>query len=144
MREILFRGKTYEDEWAQGTYYHQKEFYGDETDFHYIIESCDQLEDNIMNFSGVIPETIGQYTGLTDKNGTKIFEGDICQIKGISYIDETPFVVEWNSEYSGWFWRDVNIAAATDTITADITKNAKVIGNIHDNPELLESEVDTE
>ena len=84
----------------------------------------------------VIPETVGQYTGLT-ANGKKVFEGDICQIKGISYIDETPFVVEWNEEYSGWFWRELNFSSATDTITPEIAKTAKIIGNIHDNGELL-------
>lgn len=83
-------------------------------------------------------ETIGQYTGLTDKNGTKIFEGDI--VKGITEMfspyhpngaviyDEGQYIIKFGNRdddfepLCGWY--------------GDI----KVIGNIHDNPELLEVE----
>ena len=127
MREILFRGKEfYTGEWVEG-------YYVKGVTRHGIVKSfaCHPRY-------GVIPETVGEFTGLTDKNGKKIFEGDICQIKGISYIDETPFVVEWNSEYSCWVWRELSFSSPSDTITPEIAKTAKVIGNIHDNPELLE------
>ena len=137
MREILFRGQPKKGEWIYGAYYHQKEFYGDKTDFHYIIESCDQLEDNMMNFSGVIPETIGQYTGLTDKNGTKIFEGDIVKVQddifgspfcnGITgkvvYAETAFFIEPKNPMESQWLYNECAVY--------------EVIGNIHDNPELL-------
>ena len=132
MREILFRGKTKTNcEWCTGNL-----FIDDKVDEYEILIGYT----NYRVCWTVIPETVGQYTGLTDKNGKKIFEGDICQIKGISYIDETPFVIEWNNEYCGWFWKDLNFASATDGITQDITKTAKIIGNIHDNPELLKGE----
>ena len=138
MREILFRAKRKDNgEWVEGFLFKTQE--------HTYIAYAEQFDDDLFLspkniFIEVIPETVGQYTGLTDKNGKKIFEGDICQIKGISYIDETPFVIEWNNEYCGWFWKDLNFASATDGITQDITKTAKIIGNIHDNHELLKGE----
>ena len=137
MREIIFRGKTYEGEWVQGTYYHQTEFYGDKTDFHYIIESCDQLEDNMMIFFGVIPETVGQYTGLTDKNGTKIFEGDIVRIGFGDKIWETAREVVF--EEGQWFFK-CNSNSMKSYIGAWGNSVVEVIGKIHDNPELLRGE----
>ena len=141
MREILFRGKTnYEGkdaEWVYGGLLPESA-----STFPIIVRDYDNDEEwiGILDWATVDSETVGQYTGLTDKNGRKIFEGDICQIADISYIDETPFVIEWNDEYSGWFWRELNYASATDTVTPEIAKMAKVIGNIHDSPELLKGE----
>lgn len=131
MREILFRGKTLEREWVQGTYYHQKEFYGDKTDFHYIIESCDQLEDNMMTVSAVIPETVGQYTGLTDRNGTKIFEGDIVSISGDF---KGIYTCVWEEYHFDYELENKTMRCCLACVYSD---DIKVIGNIHDNPELL-------
>lgn len=128
MREILFRGKTYEGEWVQGDLYHRNE------------------EVLINNFHegfnlGVVPETVGQYTGLTDKNGIKIFEGDIIKVeyagnnRGIEgtvakvVFEKCKFALVW-----GWH---NEIVCLTDFCNVTF----EVISNIHDNPELLESEV---
>lgn len=128
MREILFRGiDEGTNEWVYGYYYEKPCEFCKEKGY-YI------FDDTTISRYNVIPETIGQYTGLTDKNGKKIFEGDICKIKGVPLVDEIPFVVEWNEDYSGWFWRDLEYY---DTITPEIAKTAHIIGNIHDNPELL-------
>jgi hypothetical protein len=148
MREILFRGQT--RRYGEKV----KNFAGDpmpsnwvyggvccgEGAFSIIYAYMDEEKEIPIEKHVVYTDTIGQYTGLTDKNGKKIFEGDICQIKGISYIDETPFVVEWNEEFSGWFGRNLDFGSATDTITAEIAETSRVIGNIHDNPELLKGE----
>ena len=127
MREILFRGKTkHGGEWVYGGV------------------CCSAGNTIIVSFSErilttiegkrVLPETVGQYTGLTDKNGKKIFEGDICQTKGFPLIDDKPFVVEWNDDECSFYWRDV---AGTDEFNIGVSQNTTIIGNIHDNPELL-------
>ena len=164
MREILFRGKESRENggFVEGAYYHQTEFYGHKefnkrikVDEHYIITSTDELEDNMMTFSAVFPETIGQYTGLTDKNGKKIFEGDI--LKGYVY----PFFNEEKDEFNYfaevvWFENSpafgcvthknplskVNgISSGNTDYLEDFYSNCwEIIGNIHDNPELLRSD----
>ena len=129
MREILFRGKD-----RTGILNHS-----------WLVGAMDNINEespkiirpdrygNSM-FIDVAPETVGQYTGLTDKNGKKIFEGDICQTKGFPLIDDKPFVVEWNSDECSFYWRDV---LGTDEFNIGVSQNTTIIGNIHDNPELL-------
>lgn len=78
----------------------------------------------------VIPETIGQYTGLTDKNGKKIFEGDIIQSP-----DGEIFSVEWQPFSVAWRIKNSKRCFLAFMRCLDMFK---VIGNIHDNPELLE------
>ena len=135
MREILFRGKRVDNgEWVEGAYYHQSEFYGDEWSADYIITTKDELEDNMMIRERVIPETVGQYTGLTDKYGTKIFEGDIVEGAGFTPDDCGYGTIRWDDgafEIDGY-----NIVC---TFHEHYYSNEfEVIGNIHDNPELLE------
>ena len=85
-----------------------------------------------MNIHSVIPETIGQYAGLTDKNGRKVFEGDIVKIEKYLYrvyFDTLKACFElckicdnWNKSFYKY---------------ADLSE---IIGNIHDDPELLKGE----
>ncbi len=125
MREILFRGKRKKTgEWIKGMplEWHDSEGM-------WITQKQKPIKGGGRTHE-VIPETVGQYTGLTDKNGTKIFEGDIVEIVGeakeMITEKEQIFVVEWQDEDCGF-----NLFCWFDYV---------VIGNIHDNPELLKEE----
>lgn len=134
MREILFRGQTYNGDWVEGAYYKQTEYYGDDFEAHYIISSKDELEDNMMIVERVIPETVGQYTGLTDKNGTKIFEGDIIIRAWNGYPTIYRIIFD---ELLSAFIGEVKPFGQFTTFDGD-GEYFEVIGNIHDNPGLLE------
>ena len=128
MKDILFRGLWVHGnkEWIEGDLVRDSEGKPHIVDTKYAVywggESTFVCEDECE----VIPETVGQYTGLTDKNGKKIFEGDIVknefgEIAEVRFLfgRYTPFNVYpeyrcFNCEY------------------------CEIIGNIHDNPELLE------
>lgn len=134
MREILFRGKRVDNgEWVYGTY-------GRHTSFDAMIIDRPYLDSNgdltALNFWTVNPETVGQFTGLTDKNGNRIFEGDILKaiwqhlsntdtVIGIVKYDDAAFILETDDHYLFF----------EDNIFSD---ECEVVGNIHDNPELLE------
>lgn len=138
MREILFRGKRKDnDQWAQGS------LFAECSRFEIVRGTC-----NNVGIEGVdvIPETVGQYTGLIDKNGKKIFEGDIVawnneelnDIDGLPFEDELS-VVQFCEERKGYINRGIDIEFVDDFVGFD--KNYyRVIGNIHDNPELLGDE----
>ena len=134
MREILFRGKTLTGKWVEGAYYKQEEFYGDKEDAHIIITSKETLENDLALESHiVIPETVGQYTGLTDNYGTKIFEGDIVEYKeenGTIVYDEQ--LAMFSVQFDTW---------CTD-FDHIYSNELEVIDNIHNNPELLGGEDD--
>lgn len=82
----------------------------------------------------VRPETVGQFTGLHDKNGRKIFEGDV--LKGHNSLHEDRLIHRVVYETNGFYYMD------EDDVTwhPDNINNVEIIGNIHDNPELMEEE----
>lgn len=79
-------------------------------------------------------ETVGQFTGLIDKDGRKIFEGDIIE------NDLDRFIVEWDDEFAGFFLSDADPEYQGHVTLSEVSKDGCVIGNIHDNPELLKGE----
>lgn len=126
IREVIFRGKrTDNGEWIEGS------LLG--------IDWCDKpstysIAPNtpVSVFYSVLPETVGQYTGLTDKNGKRIFEGDIIQ----SLESSVTGLVQWFPEHSAFM---VWCKPANEVgFLYECAYIIKVIGNIHDNPELLE------
>ena len=130
MREILFRGKrTDNGEWIEG-FYSAEEYNLNIRKIEYIpriqiIGKCVSL--------GVLPETVGQFTGLTDKNGKKIFEWDIVKRGDRIWIIEydvkyAQFVMKTFTE-RGVFW-----IRSFDLIPSEW---CEVIGNKFDNPELI-------
>ena len=129
MREILFRAKrTDNGEWVEGYYLHQRESLTDK-------KACYIATNNGYGFKykSVLPETVGQYTGLTDKNGRKIFEGDIVRCY---YSDIAPFTGEIEAYEKEVLIDDIRRSEVIGWI--DCADELEIIGNIYDNPELLE------
>lgn len=170
MREILFRGKRIDSgEWVEGGYYVEK--VGDYITAAFIVEN---LTNEVTEAHRVLPKTIGQYTGLCDKNGKRIFEGDILKARHEwhnwnhnfgndekdfleqkirnaygKYIDKTledvcgwqyhyfrNYAVEYYTPRGGFRVRN---GGQFHDLTRNyiLNRNIEVIGNIHDNPELL-------
>lgn len=136
MREILFRGKTSGGEWVEG-------YYSNLGGNHPRV-----LKENIfigkigrvLEFENidVLPETVGQYIGLTDKNGTKIFEGDI--IESCEYDDIYAVKYFDSADYPAFDCVPEIINCDCNGLSYLINvEGCEVIGNIHDNPELLET-----
>ena len=153
MREILFRGKRIDNgAWVEGslivtTAVKEKT---------YIVDSCwcehgkvnegGFADFNWLNAFEVIPHTVGQFTGLTDKNGKKIFEGDVVKKSWTYYVihqrrsqidafigqivfDSGSYIMKEQGEFIG---------------SSHNGERLEIIGNIHDNPELLKGEEENE
>lgn len=130
MREIEFRGKRMSDcaksarKWVEGNleYNHVTKMAFIRTPRH-IYVSVEMVD----------PATVGQYTGLTDKNGVKIFEGDILSFE-FEQIGEQKAIVEYSAKAHSFLMRPIN------DFQFAMMDEGEVVGNIHDNPELLREE----
>ena len=141
MREILFRGKTSNGEWVEGFYVCNRYSIGFAKEpviyeNHYIYAKRIDGEKWFKTIQvEVIPETVGQFTGLTDKNGKKIFEGDILQY--IKY-SEIKSEVSFDDGAFGFYYDRTHIVVAfSDSEEGVDAEDYEVIGNKWDNPELL-------
>jgi uncharacterized phage protein (TIGR01671 family) len=147
MREILFRGKNaVYGEWVEGFLVKKADALYEGIKMYFILRQERGkfgMFDSGMTWIAVKPETVGQYTGLTDKNGKRIFEGDVVRYtERQSLRSETPCVHAVEYAEGGWcvdcwflhnwLWDGVN--------GNNQLRDIEVIGNIHDNPELLEVE----
>ena len=159
MREILFRAKgLYKDRWYYGYYVEHKKSMQN-----YIID----LDEEVMDTQHLIAKsTLSQYTGLKDKNGTKIFEGDIVEFEtnvnciknelkpywkdcyekkyalggGTWWVRKDQAIVQWNSKDGMWDLKVYNNGRykRKSKLFTYRESDYVVIGNIYDNPELLE------
>lgn len=136
MRELLFRGQTRRlgekiknvagdpmpSNWVYGGIFHQNDRGGSFS----IIYSYDPIKKY-----PVYADTVGQYTGVKDRNGTKIFEGDIVDISR----EEERGVIKWDEDTARFIILSDNISADFDNYWG---KDLEVIGNIYDNQDLCD------
>lgn len=124
MREILFRGKCIANgEWFQG-YPCRYGWIGKEKD--YIIPDYASA----LYTAEVDPKTIGQYTGVTDTNGRKIFEGDIVW----DNYEEERGVVQWDNDTARFIIIYSTLTVDFDSVCGE---GLEIVGNVYDNPELI-------
>ena len=161
MREILFRGKRVDNgKWTQGTL----AIWGDD---YYIAPDIKNAYTSMGgrgkgrcmmfgHYYQVIPETVGQYTGFIDKNGKKVFEddviyigkaefyfrGELCHCIGKEIYEERKALVTFSFDaFIADFAMGYDYFETDAPLIREIPmKCAEVIGNIHDNPELLEAD----
>ena len=147
MREILFRGKRIDNgEWVEGSFLRDGEAHmpvgkeGLPFSDCYIVPKKEY--DNVRTYLTqgillntvayrIIPGSVGQCTGLNDKNGKRIFEGDICRVGNLLYK------VEFKHS-SWWFTILSNKVYCCPAFNSHCGEYCEVIGNIHDNPDLME------
>jgi hypothetical protein len=131
MRDILFRGKLEREtstgecagDWVYGGFMLGKDGRP------YVMEKCGK----VLRFHPVVPETVGEYTGLTDKNDSPIFEGQIVKLTAPKHRPQNAAVVFKD----GSFMLEMEARGYTFLSGCD-SSQLGIIGNVHDNPDLLE------
>lgn len=146
-REILFRGKRVDNgEQVEGCFVKYQPYASEDKLIHGIVP--EYASD--LYLVEIIPETREQYTGLTDKNGNRIFEGDIVRLENRSPEGSWTAVVEFGNPNCTYSWGyQLKRIGGEEGFNPDILlwvdmeetgATCEVIGNIYDNPELLEGE----
>ena len=125
MREILFRGKQMDNgEWLFGDLRHI--FHGEYRT--HIVDNSNGLNNGVCGLE-VASSTLGQFTGLTDRNGVKIFEGDIVRYGQRGKVEYNSGSAQFTLNFTNSTYEGFDKIPFCD---------CEVLGNIHDNPELLE------
>jgi len=137
MRPIKFRAKKHWDGiWVYGCYFYGYTYFRRQKEkAHYILHYKDDVLAKDLYCDDEIDEkTLGQYTGLNDKNGVEIYEGDIvdCENRGAP-----RFIIEFDNRWHGF---NLMFDDACET-SPMCSNNLEVIGNIYDNPELMKGEI---
>ncbi|MBP3335450.1 MAG: hypothetical protein J6L61_04845 [Ruminiclostridium sp.] len=144
MREILFRGKYSKKspDWIEGGFHKDEDANICEISYRYYKKEG-ETKAGIWVYGVVVPETVGQYTGVTDKNGKKIFEGDICEVTTFTYDGvDIQLLGEVCFKCCSFVFQDLkhpNIEVLFSSV-CDFDTDVEVIGNIYDNPELIGGE----
>ena len=130
MRTIKFRGRKPNGEWL----------YGDlvQCDGQVVIIPADGYDSFDCYF--VDPETVGQYTGLKDKNGKEIYEGDVHEYDGRHFAVKFGYYTDDDTHvemYYGWYL-DSNSLEEQGSLGVDSEKYVNIVGNVYENPELLQ------
>ena len=144
MREYRFRGKDKNTgKWVYGFYLEQDTYNmgSKNTKKDLLIKDAGVIVQNSEHDSGVVvdKETLGQYTGLKDKNAKEIYEGDIIFIKGETELLDIKGKVEYSNTFAQFIITNTgSVANETEPLGDYEEENIEVIGNEFDKPELLE------
>ena len=137
MREILFKAKKDNGEWVEGYYRADTDL-----DIHFICGWNYYLSENGLEREPfeyeIDPDTLCQYTGLTDKNGKKIWENDICEMVYDGVVN--TYVIVWDKDELDFKGTNGKENYGRNFEYLGCCEEIEVIGNIFDNPELLEVE----
>jgi uncharacterized phage protein (TIGR01671 family) len=133
MREYKFRGFAMNGEWVYGNFIHSKHFHGCSNEFRIHDPSTNTVRD-------VIPESVGMFTGLQDRNGIDIYEGDIINFKCITWdVDNAKGCIKFDGINLCFAIFDNSIALFPIINKWYLLEDIEVVGNIFENPELLEA-----
>lgn len=148
MREILFKAKRIDnDEWIEGYLFdngfdgeEKKYFVGGLTIEKYNGTACDEWDITGIDFCEINPETICQFTGLCDKNGKRIWESDVVWL--VYNGEEHIYQIVWDNSELDFKATNGEENYGTNYEYLLCCEEIEVIGNIFDNPELLQEESD--